>query len=163
EVTGVVFSPDGRRLLSWSDDATARLWDADTGRLLHVFAGHPSTIRAGFFSPDGRRVLTLALAYQMGVSRGLIEQDPNMQPAAAPVWDAATGERLTSWKEPLPPDLHFRHGQADPQAMASFSPDGQRVVLTFVGFPHRPPRVWEVATGRELHRLEGHTHFVVAV
>jgi len=26
-VTGAVYSPDGKRILSWSDDKTMRLWD----------------------------------------------------------------------------------------------------------------------------------------
>ena len=33
-VTSVAFSPDGRRILTGSDHARARLWDADTGELL---------------------------------------------------------------------------------------------------------------------------------
>jgi WD40 repeat protein len=161
EVTGVAFSPDGRRLLSWSPDRTARLWDADTGRPVHVFA-HPSTIRAGFFSPDGRRVLTLTGYQGLNVSRETLEQNPGEQPAAF-VWDADSGAPVASWKEPLTPDPHAHYGQPDPQALAGFSPDGRRVVLTFAGFPNRPPRVWEVSTGTELLRLEGHTLPVVAV
>ena len=30
-VKGAVYSPDGKRILSWSDDKTLRLWDAATG------------------------------------------------------------------------------------------------------------------------------------
>ena len=28
---GARYSPDGKRILSWSDDKTLRLWDAATG------------------------------------------------------------------------------------------------------------------------------------
>src|ERR671936_1982388 len=35
-VNGATVSPDGHRILTWGDDATARLWDARTGRQLHV-------------------------------------------------------------------------------------------------------------------------------
>jgi hypothetical protein len=54
DVYGVCFSPDGRRILSASADHTARLWDADTGRLLQIFAGHTKRVAAARFSQDGR-------------------------------------------------------------------------------------------------------------
>src|SRR5205814_7953599 len=36
----VCVSPDGKRLLTSSDDKTLRLWDAHTGKQLSVFEGH---------------------------------------------------------------------------------------------------------------------------
>ena len=39
----VAFSPDGKTVLTGSDDRTARLWDAATGRPL----GHPMTHQDG--------------------------------------------------------------------------------------------------------------------
>ena len=53
-----VFSPDGRRVLTASEDRTARLWEADSGKLLTTFQGHTDMVKSAVFSPDGRRVLT---------------------------------------------------------------------------------------------------------
>ena len=53
-----VFSPDGRRVLTASDDKTARLWEAESGKLLATFQGHTGRVNSAVFSPDGRRVLT---------------------------------------------------------------------------------------------------------
>src|SRR5436309_576635 len=40
-VTSVVFSPDGRRIVSGSGDKTVRVWDAELGKLISSpFAGH---------------------------------------------------------------------------------------------------------------------------
>jgi WD40 repeat protein len=36
-VNSIALSPDGARVLSGSDDKTAKLWDADTGALLRTF------------------------------------------------------------------------------------------------------------------------------
>jgi WD40 repeat protein len=50
---------DGKLLLTVSDDKTARLWDARTGRLLHVLRvpienGHEGQLYAGALTPNGR-------------------------------------------------------------------------------------------------------------
>jgi WD40 repeat protein len=55
-----VFSPDGRRVLTTSDDGTAKLWNPATGACVYPFAGHTYWLRSGVFSPDGRRVLTVS-------------------------------------------------------------------------------------------------------
>jgi len=44
--------------LSYSDDGTARLWDAASGQLLTILAEHTAAIRSATFSPDGSRILT---------------------------------------------------------------------------------------------------------
>lgn len=55
-LTDVVFSPDGRLLLTTSFEV--KTWDARTGALLHVLVGHTGTVSGGAFSPDGRWIVT---------------------------------------------------------------------------------------------------------
>lgn len=60
-VTGAVFSPNSKQVLTWSWDNTARIWDAETGDLKALFAGdptpwradHPNHVNSASFSPDG--------------------------------------------------------------------------------------------------------------
>ncbi|MBD2043696.1 CHAT domain-containing protein [Microcoleus sp. FACHB-672] len=56
-----VFSPDGRQILTASDDRNARLWDTN-GNLLVQFQVHEGVSRA-IFSPDGRQILTIGGDY----------------------------------------------------------------------------------------------------
>jgi WD40 repeat protein len=44
------FSPDGRRVLTASLDKTARLWEADSGKLLAAFRGHTDPVFRAVFS-----------------------------------------------------------------------------------------------------------------
>ncbi|TMS57197.1 WD40 repeat domain-containing protein [Imbroritus primus] len=57
-VGAVAFSPDGKVLLSGSQDKTARLWDVATGRELRSFGGHASQVLAVAFSPNGHTIAT---------------------------------------------------------------------------------------------------------
>ena len=50
-VLSAIFSPDGCRVLTASGDQTARLWEADTGKLLATFQGHGGGVRSAVFSP----------------------------------------------------------------------------------------------------------------
>jgi WD40 repeat protein len=76
-VTSVAFSPDGRRLLTGSNDRTARIWDIVSRQTLTVLTGHLGTVWSAGFSPDGRCVVTASAD------------------ETARIWDAETGKSLT--------------------------------------------------------------------
>src|SRR5262249_25697397 len=57
--TDVSFSPDGRWVLTASEDHTARVWDVVTGKpRFAVPLRHDYAILRASFSPDGSRILT---------------------------------------------------------------------------------------------------------
>ena len=98
-VRAVALSSDGGTILTGSDDATARLWNARTGQPLTPPLQHRGLVYSVAFSPNGEIVLT-------GSSDN-----------TARLWNARTGDQLTA---PL------QH-QATVYAVA-FSPDGEMVL-----------------------------------
>jgi WD40 repeat protein len=93
------FSPDGSRVVTASDDHTARIWDAATGAPMAVLRGHDAGVDEASFSADGARVVTAS------------------QDNTARIWDAATGQEMTVLR-----------GHSGRVRTARFSPDGARVV-----------------------------------
>ncbi|HYE99236.1 MAG TPA: hypothetical protein VEJ18_10015, partial [Planctomycetota bacterium] len=49
----MALSPDGRTLVTAGDDAVARVWSAETGKLVRELKGHKTYIYAAAFAPDG--------------------------------------------------------------------------------------------------------------
>ena len=101
-VNSAAFNPDGKRIVSASNDNTIRIWDAMTGECLQILEGHGNNVNSALFSPDGRSIVSAS-------------QDENVR-----IWDAVTGRcRKTLWSSQKG-DINV--------ITASFSPDGKRVV-----------------------------------
>jgi len=154
------FSPDGTKVLTTSDDRTARVWDANTGDPLWVLP-HGGEVYHGTFSPDGQRIITSSQDktarvwdIQTGKLVWTLEHPDTVwwscfssngqliatgcQDQTVHLWDAATGQRVG---EPL------KHESA--VANVNFSPDGRLLAaVTRSG----AAKVWEVATRAERFR-----------
>jgi WD40 repeat protein len=157
-VLSVEFSADGRRLLTGSEDGTARIWDATTAMSLTPPMKHAKEVYCASFSPDGQRVVTASedktarvwdAATGQPVTPPLRHEDAVYATAFSPdgrrvvttsedktarVWDAATGQPVT------PP---LRHG--DMVWPAEFSPDGRLIVTAS---QDKTARIWDAATGQ---------------
>ena len=59
-VMSASFSPDGSRIVTGSQDKTAKVWDAKTGAEVLTLKGHTGGSVSASFSPDGRVVTAAA-------------------------------------------------------------------------------------------------------
>ena len=55
---GAAFNGDESRILTWSEDDTARLWDAATGQEVVAPLRHEGAVRGAAFNGDASRILT---------------------------------------------------------------------------------------------------------
>jgi WD40 repeat protein len=63
----IAFIPDGKTVLTGSEDQTAGLRDASTGQVLGPPLTHESVVWAVAFSPDGKTVLTASQGKPAGL------------------------------------------------------------------------------------------------
>ena len=76
-VLSAAFSPDGKRIVTASEDKTARVWDAASGQPIgEPLKGHEDGVTSAAFSPDGKRIVTASWD------------------KTARIWDAATGKPI---------------------------------------------------------------------
>ena len=160
-LTSVAFSPDAQRVVTGSQDQTAKVWDAGTGRELLTLEGHTGHLRGVAFSPDGQRVATgiaganatvkvwsAVPAPQMAASTPIITTNRNWISGAfsSGQKQIVTATRRGSIVEVLDPRtgrvLEQFKGSVDPSSLA-LSPDA--LVLAFTSDLPAHSKTWRTS------------------
>ena len=149
-IKGLIFTPDGKQLISGGEDKVIRVWDIESGTTVRTIRGQigpgpEGKIYGMGLSPDGR---LLAVAGWMGVFTG---QKPNREDEDAHkirIIDFETGEIVRILK-----------GHINVVEELKFSPDGKRLITSGHDYT---AIIWDVRTGRMIHRLTGHRDHVYA-
>jgi WD40 repeat protein len=188
-VYSVGFSPDGKRLVSGSDDKTIKVWDAQTGQQTLSLQGHTGPVLSVAFSPDGKRLLSgsgdggvklwdaqtgqqsLSLQVHTHVvfSVGFSPDGKRLASASGlelEVWGAQSGQLTRSLS---PPGLRGKIDRCRWFTSVVFSPDGKRLASasqdleTPDGKAFGEAKVWDAQTGQLILSLKGHTSRVTSV
>jgi WD40 repeat protein/serine/threonine protein kinase/tetratricopeptide (TPR) repeat protein len=138
--TKAELSGDGQRLLAIDQRATARVWDATTGKVLVGTLSEPGTVICARLGPDGQTVVTVQTNGWMRL------------------WRLADGKPLTA---------AFRDGPAgraskepDHFTALSFSGDGSRLAAAWSS---GAAQVWDVVNGKLLTEFRAHSGPAVRV
>jgi len=150
----VSFSPDGRYVLSGSNNNTIKLWDVAAGKEIRTFTAPTKDvlIQSVAFSPDGLHALS-----------GSTDKTVKL-------WNVATGREIRQFA-----------GHADWVKSVAFSPNGHyalsggtckrtqtssgntTTIMLQDAQCDRNLILWDLTTGRELRTLTGHTNDVSSV
>ena len=179
-VNKLLFSRDGKELISVSADKTIRVWDVFTGEPLRVLRppigiGNEGMLYAAALSPDGT---TLAVGgygwnsgdqpiYLLSLATGRIERVlTGHENVILGLSFDAEGKRLISgsgdstariWNVGTGKTEQVLRGHTKGIYGVTFSPDGRRCAT---GSNDHTAAVWSVATGERLATLTGHTAVV---
>jgi WD40 repeat protein len=177
-VLGVAFDASGRRLLSWSEDGSARLWDI-AGRRAPVIMQDPggSQVLHASISPNGRLVATSTFlhspprVWDASSGRNLFSLGSDTRPVpdiefsregrliatgsvdgTATLWNAGRGRRLRTLRvtRGSKADLSVNHPVWSPVDQALFSPDGHRLLTSSSSTSggSAQSRIWDVRSLR---------------
>jgi WD40 repeat protein len=185
-VPSVAYSPDGKRIVSGSQDNTLKVWDAQTGKEILTLKG-TTGVGSVAYSPDGNSIVSgSGGTHQAGIpEEGFVQVE---------VWDAQTGQEMVRikgghththnvesvsyspdgkrivsasqdntlkvWDAKSGVETLTLNGHTKPVWSVAYSPDGKRIVS---GSDDRSIKVWDVRTGQETLTLKGHTSGVTAV
>lgn len=58
DVLSIDFSPDGKNIISGSEDTTIKIWDSITGECLHTLTGHTSYVSSVRYGKDGKFIVS---------------------------------------------------------------------------------------------------------
>ncbi|MCI0552262.1 MAG: TIR domain-containing protein [Anaerolineae bacterium] len=171
-VESVALSPDGKFVLTGSDDGTASLWDVATGKELIQFVGHTNQVKSVAFSSDGKYVLTagddetariwdtatgkevLQFVHTDNVKGAVFSPDgkyvlTGSSDSITRLWDAATGQEVRQFV-----------GHEDNVNSVAFSSDGK---YALTGSDDQTARLWDAETGQEVNQFIGHTREVLSM
>ena len=125
-INSVAFSPDGKRIVSGSQDKTIRVWDVQSRKPLLTIKGSLGVVYSVMFSPDGSMIASGSWG-------------------SANLWDANSGRKVHTF------DQRGVIKARTPNVTAvTFSPDGKRL---FTGNSIGAIHAWRVDTGKHIKRL----------
>ena len=169
-VNSAAFSPDGTKIVTASEDYTARIWNAQTGECMKTLTGHTNEVNSAAFSPDGTKIVTASwdktakiwnaqtdecmstLTEHTGlVHSATFSHDGTMIVTAsgdhsAKIWNVATGQCMQTLT-----------GHDNWVLSATFSPDDTQIATAS---DDKTAKIWNVATGQLLRTLTKHDDWV---
>ena len=177
-IKDIAFTPDGRQLVSASDDKTIRVWDLETGKTLRIIRGEIAPGNAGkifamVLSPDGKwlaaggwfpgtrkesfavRLYDFSSGHLVALLRGHDNGVSSLafSPDGRHLISGSGDNTAILWDVEARQLKHRLTAHRGPIYGVGFTPDGERVVT---GSVDHELRLWRVSDGGEIAHMLGH-------
>ncbi|WP_249268059.1 WD40 repeat domain-containing protein [Microcystis aeruginosa FBCC-A68] len=171
-VQSVNFSPDGKTLVSGSDDGTIKLWNVETGKEIRTLKGHDGYVSSVNFSPDGKTLVSGSLQtiklWNVETGEEILTlkghdngvNSVNFSPDGKTLVSGSNDETIKLWNVKTGQKIRTLKGHDNWVNSVNFSPDGKTLVS---GSNDKTIKLWNVKTGEEILTLKGHDSYVQSV
>ena len=173
DVNAVVFSADGQKLFTGSDDKTIKAWNLNAKQEILTLTGHLGWIWAIAISPDhkilasgsadntiklwnpvtGKEIRTLR-GHSAGVTS--VAFNPDGKTLASGSWD----KTIKLWNPSTGKEIRTLIGHLLTVASVAYSPDGKMLAS---GSWDKTIKLWDLATGKVIHTLKGHSELIISI
>jgi WD40 repeat protein len=162
-IKSVSITPDGKCVVSGSEDKTVRIWNLEGGELLHTLEGHSDTVNKVAITPDGERVVSgsddrTVKVWNLKGGKELCTLKGHADKVTA-VTATSDGRFVVSgsgdktvriWDIRSGKEIRALHGHTAEVKEVAVTPDGKQVIST----DSNKLKVWDMETGKEIYTLE---------
>ncbi|ETO32859.1 WD-40 repeat protein [Reticulomyxa filosa] len=170
-VNSVRFSADGRKVASASYDHTIQIWNAISGKQLHIFRGHTDQVFSVRFSPDGYTVVSCSRDETIrlwdintGNEIKKIKKDSNIvydvdfSPDGKYIVSGSQDNTIRLWDIHSGIEIKQLLGHSKAVLSIQFSPDGKMIVSSS---NDKTICLWNVESGKMLKQYKEHANRIV--
>ncbi len=173
QVRSVAWSPDGKRILSGSNDNTLKVWDAETGQELLSLKGHTAFVTSVAWSPDGKRIVSgswdnMLKIWDVNKKREISSLKGHTLFVISVAW-SPDGKRIVSgsadgtmkvWDAEKGQEVLSLKGHTAQVTSVAWSPVGKRFLS---GSEDGTVKIWDADKGLEVPSLKGRSVGVSSV
>ncbi len=170
-ITSIAFSPDGRLLVSGSEDTTVKVWELSTGQPICTITGHSNFVNSIAISPDGKFIAScgddIIKLWQLSTGEEVhtlsghsgVIHSVTFSPDGQMLASGANDKMIKLWNPNTGEEIRTLSG-TNLIEVVSFSPDGQSIAS---GDCDNNINLWNLYTGEVSCTFSGHSRKVRAI
>lgn len=173
DVNAVVFSANGQKLFTGSDDKTIKAWDLSGKQEMFTLSGHSGWIWAIANSSENKmlasgsadntiKLWNSSTGKEIDTLRGhlggvtSVDFSPDGKTLASGSWDKS----IKLWNPLTGKEIRTLKGHLQTVASVAYSPDGKMLAS---GSWDKTIKLWDLASGKIINTLQGHSKLIISI